>query len=363
MIWGADAGRAQQDCGSSVVQPFLAVSAAQPAPSLKPDDRPTILIAGPMGRTQQLSDWAQRAGLRCIGAIEQEMLGTRLANTIAVDLILIDARGTGLEARDVHMLAIRHELKARLAILTDLDGVDTAIALLDGPTTDLLCEPNAADIVSMLVMAALDCERRRSSAALHDVLHDNETSRLAQLSEEVRRLAMNIEKLTQQSDNKSVAGMAEPKARYGRMASADAERIETVRATESGNENRSAQSEAPSAGDIRAILRARRLREQFLGADLFADPAWDMILDLMAARLAGQRVSVSSLCIAATVPPTTALRWIRQMTERGVFARIDDPADGRRVFIELTDEAAKAVTEWTYAVRRNGGLLPPTNVS
>ncbi len=84
-----------------------------------------------------------------------------------------------------------------------------------------------------------------------------------------------------------------------------------------------------------------------------------MILDLMAARLAGQRVSVSSLCIAAAVPPTTALRWIRQLTERGVFSRIDDPADGRRVFIELTDEAASGFMAWAHAVRRNGGLLPP----
>lgn len=83
-----------------------------------------------------------------------------------------------------------------------------------------------------------------------------------------------------------------------------------------------------------------------------------MILDLMAARLSGQRVSVSSLCIAAAVPPTTALRWIRQLTERGVFARIDDPADGRRVFIELTDNAAEAFAAWTVAVRRHGGLLP-----
>jgi len=58
------------------------------------------------------------------------------------------------------------------------------------------------------------------------------------------------------------------------------------------------------------------------------------------------------------VPPTTALRWIRQLTERAVFARIDDPADGRRVFIELTDEAAGAVAAWAQAVRRNGGVLP-----
>ena len=113
----------------------------------------------------------------------------------------------------------------------------------------------------------------------------------------------------------------------------------------------------PTHAELRAIIRARRMRDHYLPAELFADPAWDMILDLMAARLAGQCVSVSSLCIAAAVPPTTALRWIRQLTDRAVFARIDDPADGRRVFIELTDSAAQAVLAWVQAVRRSGGVL------
>jgi hypothetical protein len=44
------------------------------------------------------------------------------------------------------------------------------------------------------------------------------------------------------------------------------------------------------------------MREQFFGPDLFADPAWDILLDLYAARLEQQRVAVSSLCIAAAVP-------------------------------------------------------------
>jgi len=36
-----------------------------------------------------------------------------------------------------------------------------------------------------------------------------------------------------------------------------------------------------------------------------ADPAWDMLLDLTAARAESRAVSVSSLCIAAGVPTTT----------------------------------------------------------
>ena len=94
------------------------------------------------------------------------------------------------------------------------------------------------------------------------------------------------------------------------------------------------------AGRIRAIIRARRLRDRYFGGGLFADPAWDMLLDLMAARLERRRVAVSSLCIAAAVPPTTALRWIRTLCDQGLLVRAADAEDGRRVFIELSEDTA-----------------------
>ena len=79
------------------------------------------------------------------------------------------------------------------------------------------------------------------------------------------------------------------------------------------------------AETVRALIRVRRLREQFFPRDLFADPAWDMLLDLMAARLEQSRVAVSSLCIAASMPATTALRWIRTLAEHNLFIRRQDP--------------------------------------
>ncbi len=106
------------------------------------------------------------------------------------------------------------------------------------------------------------------------------------------------------------------------------------------------------AGFIRTLLRTRRLRTHFFRSDLFADPAWDMLLDLMAARLEGKQVAVSSLCIAAAVPPTTALRWIGVLTEGGLVARVADRNDGRRVYIELAEPTARALTAWLDEARR-----------
>ncbi len=58
--------------------------------------------------------------------------------------------------------------------------------------------------------------------------------------------------------------------------------------------------------------RKRRLRERMFGnPDLFADPAWDILIDLFIASEEGRKISVSSACIASAVPTTTALRWIK----------------------------------------------------
>lgn len=91
---------------------------------------------------------------------------------------------------------------------------------------------------------------------------------------------------------------------------------------------------------VRGLIRQRRQREHHFPADMFADPAWDMMLDLYAAHYeGGHDVSVSSLCIASAVPATTALRWIKMMTDAGFFVRDADPHDGRRIFIRLSESA------------------------
>ena len=91
------------------------------------------------------------------------------------------------------------------------------------------------------------------------------------------------------------------------------------------------------------LLRARGSRKTLFDDSLFADPAWDMLLELYAARLGNRKISVSSLCIAADVPTTTALRWIAVLADGGWIVRRDDPGDGRRTFVHLTPKAVAAL--------------------
>lgn len=106
---------------------------------------------------------------------------------------------------------------------------------------------------------------------------------------------------------------------------------------------------------MRRIIRQRQLRARFFDGELFADPAWDILLDLTAARVEHTRVSVTSLCIASGVPPTTALRWIAQMRETGLVERVEDESDKRRAFISLTDKAADGMARFlqNWARTRN----------
>ena len=103
---------------------------------------------------------------------------------------------------------------------------------------------------------------------------------------------------------------------------------------------------------VRHAIKARRLRSQFFDQALFSDPAWDMLLELYSAELSQLRVTVSSLCTASAVPSTTALRWISSMTDVGLFQRRPDPFDGRRFFVELSDDASESMRGYFRELRK-----------
>ena len=93
------------------------------------------------------------------------------------------------------------------------------------------------------------------------------------------------------------------------------------------------------AATAEALLAARRTRSDALGAQLFSDPAWDMLLALFAAAERGGPLSVSRLCAAAGVAQTTALRWLEQLEQGRLVSRAADSADARRTLVSLSADA------------------------
>ena len=107
---------------------------------------------------------------------------------------------------------------------------------------------------------------------------------------------------------------------------------------------------------IRALIRLRRNRARFFDADLFADPAWDMLLELYAAELGHRRISITSLCGGAAVPGTTALRWIGHLEARQLIQRERDPFDRRRFYVSLTAVGLESIGEFFRSIP-DGAIL------
>ena len=207
-----------------------------------------------------------------------------------------------------------------LWIELDADAGGPADKLLDHVAADVshgrypavIAAP--ASMVDRLATHAFDLNME----GISDVTADKNAVRLRQLSDEVSRIASTLARLSTGPATTTRALEAEHLGDVPEVS------IET----------------------IRAIIRARRLRSRYFDEELFADPAWDMLLDLLYAEISNLRVPVSSLCIAAAVPATTGLRWLKTMVQQGIFLRQADPHDGRRVFVELAPHSSQSLRRY-----------------
>lgn len=89
-----------------------------------------------------------------------------------------------------------------------------------------------------------------------------------------------------------------------------------------------------------ALYKLRRQRELIFGIpDLFADPAWDILLAMVIDQAEGRATSVNGACISACIPLTTALRVVGKLGELELIVRAPDPFDKRRFHLNLTPKA------------------------
>ncbi|HET9510991.1 MAG TPA: JAB domain-containing protein [Sphingomonas sp.] len=96
---------------------------------------------------------------------------------------------------------------------------------------------------------------------------------------------------------------------------------------------------------VRLHVLDRRQRDALFPKGTFCDPAWDILLEVFANELNGAKTSVKSACLAAEVPVSTALRWVRRLHREGVLTRTPDPTDRRRTYLALTVSARAAMIE------------------
>lgn len=232
---------------------------------------------------------------------------------------------------------------AELVVSTRMAALEDVFGCCDQSRAQILVDPARGDRVIALGQVLA----RRPGLRVRELSEDDRLH-LLRLTEQVGRIAERLDRLS--------PGGADP--------AGPAFRFESPAYAYSGQKPevgdrlvRSARPPLPDPRLVRRILRQRQLRARFFDGELFGDPAWDMLLDLTAARAEHVRVSVTSLCIASGVPPTTALRWIGQMTRQGLLLRVEDDADRRRAFITLSDGAADSMARYFAEVGRSADCL------
>lgn len=91
---------------------------------------------------------------------------------------------------------------------------------------------------------------------------------------------------------------------------------------------------------VLSILAARRGREASFGRELFADPAWDMLLELYAAKLGRRRMSFQDLTRSIDIPPSTVARWLAALERREMVV---SSTDAGRDWVDLSSDGVAAM--------------------
>lgn len=287
-----------------------------------------VLIARPDGAAD-----AARAleivGLRVGSPVPPREAARRLSTQCLLDVLAVEAWSMDeaeLEELLPPVAAIAGERKTQVVVALRPEQIELVGGTLIATPAALLCEPTVAERVTALVTV-----RPAADGPLHDNDRKGDPAEFARLSDEVERIARTLARLTGQDGARADHPRPGPEFTLPPAAAV-----------------------AVEAASVRAAIRIRRLREQFVDRDMLGEPGWDILLDLFRAELEQQRVSVSSLCIAAAVPPTTALRWITGMTEAGMLQRHADTRDRRRAFVSLAEGASVAMRNYFAALQRQG---------
>lgn len=91
---------------------------------------------------------------------------------------------------------------------------------------------------------------------------------------------------------------------------------------------------------ILSVIFVRRARSAVFGTGLFSDPAWDILLELYAARLGKRTMLLPELARATETPVSTTRRWVAALNERDLVNVSTNLMEPDWIRVELTDAAA-----------------------
>lgn len=98
---------------------------------------------------------------------------------------------------------------------------------------------------------------------------------------------------------------------------------------------------------IQSILEVRRRRGEMFGEGLFSDPAWDILLELLAAELGKRRIGLADL--AHVAPKSTLARWVAKLEEMRLVVCDVDPLRPDQFWVALSRDCASKMSAYLSA--------------
>lgn len=87
----------------------------------------------------------------------------------------------------------------------------------------------------------------------------------------------------------------------------------------------------------------QRARQAAFPEGYFADPSWEILLDLFQSKRENKKLIVSDLGLSADIAQTTVLRHLNRLVDDGFVSREDHPFDRRKSLVRLTDHGSNVV--------------------
>ena len=97
---------------------------------------------------------------------------------------------------------------------------------------------------------------------------------------------------------------------------------------------------------VQTAIHERHRRAEHFRSEMFADPSWDVLLELYAAELSQEQRTVSQLGLRSNTPASTAVRWLKILECDGLVTRTIDPVDACNVVVCLTRKGASAMSAY-----------------
>lgn len=268
--------------------------------------------------------------------VDDEVRALRLmSRVLGSSAILCRTAGSAAEAMRVLRQSTEIDVVVSDIYMPTTDGIEFLGAvrkeLADRPWLQLLLVTGQASLETAVAAMRLD--------ASDYLFKPIEPKSLREAVQHALTRAESIRLVRHTSGDSPVAHELQQIADTAKALAADMRRtIEDTGRRENGSPANAARAEDSSLRTLKLLQKLQEARSSIFGEAVMPEPAWEMLAELMRARLANQHLSVTSLALSSKSPMTTALRRIEDLIQGGLAARVPDPADRRRTYVELTSE-------------------------